>query len=187
MKCGWWLVFTWSLVRVRSEAMLKEGDNYSLECSSPGWKYCSWRHEVSLVQVKRVEEVMLLKYFQSSECDRTSSTAVEWCNRSLGLRWSQGEGCGLDLVSLTLQQAGRWEATLLQGPHLNISHSCHQNPRVAERANLSVLQCQGRQPCHHLAGRTELITCHSQGGHPRPVLQAFLTRDNQRRPLQVNS
>ena len=112
---------------------------------------------------------------------------MEWCDRSLGLRWSQGEGCGLDLVSLTLEQAGRWEATLLQGPHLNISHSCQQNPRVAERANLSVVQCQGRQPCHHLAGRTDLITCHSQGGQPSPVLQAFLTRDNQRRPLQVNS
>ena len=47
MKCVWWLVYTWSLVTVSSEAMLKEGDNYSLECSSPGWKYCSWRHEVS--------------------------------------------------------------------------------------------------------------------------------------------
>ena len=50
MKYVWWLVATWSLVTVSSEALLKEGDNYSLECSSPGWKYCSWRHEVSLVR-----------------------------------------------------------------------------------------------------------------------------------------
>ena len=33
-------------------------------------------------------------------------------------------------------------------------------------------------------GRREVITCLSQGGQPRPVLQAFFTRDNQRRPLQ---
>ena len=62
MKCVWWLMFTWSLARVRSEAMLKEGDNYSLECSSPGWKYCSWKHEVSLVLVKRALEVKVMKY-----------------------------------------------------------------------------------------------------------------------------
>ena len=50
MKCTWWLVMVLAcnLVRVSSEALLKEGDNYSLECSSPGWKYCSWRHEVRL-------------------------------------------------------------------------------------------------------------------------------------------
>ena len=32
----------------RAAELLKEGDNYSVECSSPGWKYCSWRHEVSV-------------------------------------------------------------------------------------------------------------------------------------------
>ena len=189
MKCVWWLVYTWSLVTVSSEAMLKEGDNYSLECSSPGWKYCSWRHEVSGGGGDDDEGGGGGDDdddWQSYSCDRTSSTAVEWCNRSLGLRWSQGEACGLDLVSLSLEQAGRWEATLLQGPHLNISHTCQQEPRVAERARLSVLQCQGGEPCRHLAGRTEVVTCLSQGGQPRPVVQAFLTRGHQRRPLQVN-
>ena len=61
MKCAvWWLVLACSLARASSEAMLKEGDSYSLECSSPGWKYCSWRHEVSLVLVKRVVEVKVM-------------------------------------------------------------------------------------------------------------------------------
>ena len=135
-------------------------------------------------------EVMMVRCCQSYECDRTSSSPVEWCNKSLGLRWSQGEGCGLDLVSLSLQQAGRWEGVLLQGPHLNISHTCQHQPRVAERARLSVLLCEGGEPaqsCPHMADRPALLTCLSEGGHPQPAVQAFLGRDQERRPLQVNS
>ena len=28
-------------------ALLREGDNYAVGCDSPGWKYCSWKHQVS--------------------------------------------------------------------------------------------------------------------------------------------
>ena len=112
---------------------------------------------------------------------------MDWCNKSLGLRWSQeGEGCDLDLVSVRPEQGGRWEATLLQGPDLNISHRCEQEPLVAVRTQLSVLQCPGDQPCPHLVGRTDLVRCLSQGGQPPPAVQAFLSRDTERRPLQVN-
>ena len=183
MKCAvWWLVLACSLARATSEAMLKEGDSYSLECSSPGWKYCSWRHKVSRERMMGMMiMIVMMIHLQSYECDRTSSSPVEWCNRSLGLRWSQGESCGLDLVSLRLEQAGLWEATLLQGPHLNLSHHCQHQPQVAAPARLSLLS-----PSRHLAGRTELVTCLSQGGRPQPLLQAFISRgDQQRRPLQV--
>ena len=158
--------------------LLKEGDNYSVECSSPGWKYCSWRHEVS---VARVEE-RLSWCCQHYECDRTSRP-VEWCDREAGLRWSQGEGCGLELVSLTLDQAGPWTATLLQGQHLNISHRCEDRIRVAERANISL----ARLPTHFLVGREEEVRCESSGGNPPPVLTAALLVGSERRELQVTN
>ena len=123
----------------------------------------------------------MVRCCQSYECDRTSSSPVEWCNKSLGLRWSQGEGCGLDLVSLSLQQAGRWEGVLLQGPHLNISHRCMDQLRVAEKASVSV----GRLLSHYLVGQEEVLSCESSGGNPDPLLQAFLVVDSQRKPLQV--
>ena len=123
----------------------------------------------------------IILIYQSYECDRTSSTAVEWCDRSAGLRWTQGPACGLDFVSLSVEQAGTWQATLLQGPHLNISHRCMDQLRVAEKASVSV----GRLLSHYLVGQEETLSCESSGGNPVPLLQAFLVVDSQRKPLQV--
>ena len=106
---------------------------------------------------------------------------MEWCNRTAGLRWSQGPACGLDFVSLSVEQAGTWQATLLQGPHLNISHGCRDQLRVAVRASVSV----GRLVSHYLVGQEETLSCESSGGDPVPLLQAFLLVDSQRKPLQV--
>ena len=85
------------------------------------------------------------------------------------------------MVSLTLQHRGQWEATLLQGQHLNISHRCQDTIRVAERANVSL----GNLSSHFLVGRTEIVSCESSGGDPPPLLTAAVRVEDRRRQLQV--
>ena len=141
--------------------LYREGDNLSLECGSDGWEYCKWE---------------LPDLFS---CDRSSSSWASWCDHDRGLRWAQGEVCGLDVVGLLGGHGGTWVATIVRGDNMDEVEMCREEVEVAEKAVVRV----GHLPSEVVAGGPVVVECLSSGGHPPPSLQARVEVDGVGREL----
>ena len=138
-----------------------QGDNFSVDCGDSDWKYCKWEHE-------------------TFSCDRVSASDVSWCDMALGLRWSQGDICGLDVVGIMPQHSGNWTATIVGGVDIGVSKKCTKIVEVAEKSVVSI----GKFRSQFVAGQAGIVECKSEGGKPPPYLEAKISVENIDRGLK---
>ena len=61
-----WLLPTIAVLGRAAGELLREGDNYSVECGPADWRYCRWQ---------------LTGVFS---CDRSKQASLVWCNQVVG-------------------------------------------------------------------------------------------------------
>ena len=150
------------LVRFGRGELFKEGDNLSLECGDDDWKYCKWANS----------------FFS---CDRGISPEIAWCNKSQGLRWSQGSVCGLDVVGLRPEHAGNWTAATIGKVGLEVTKSCAKSIEMAQKSTVSIINLGSEL----VANKAVVVECSSEGGNPPAYLDARLEVSNKSRNLEA--
>ena len=116
------------------------------------------------------------------ECGR-DQRSQDWCNESLGVKWSTGTSCGLDILALTRSHRGTLNATLVGGEDFNVTKRCKYELEVATQTVVKV----GKLPTQFVVNQAVNFMCQAQGGVPSPnTMQASLEFDNQERKLEVN-
>jgi len=142
--------------------LVREGEDVTFECTSSQWKFCEWN---------------LTKF----QCLKTRATVDPWCNQTLGIKWTPGEECGVQILNISSSMQGHWIATVIKD-EVTSADKCSFIVEVATKSLITV----GRTPSKFIVGQPQVLQCTSKGGYPSPVISAYILSNNNKRYIELN-